>query len=132
MIRASINPCSFFAAWYSKFSERSPCARAVAIASIDRLAASGPSSSSSSACSCACAAGVRTSPSPAMGSVAAAAGAAAATAAPAAARDLRHAVNGEGGELLRDVRRVAVGAVTCSLPRTSSSKCDSHSMQTYS
>src|SRR6476620_4780057 len=32
LIRASSSPCSFFAAWYSKFSERSPCARAVAIA----------------------------------------------------------------------------------------------------
>ena len=37
MIRRSSSPCSFFAAWYSKFSERSPCPRAVAIASIDRL-----------------------------------------------------------------------------------------------
>ena len=33
VIRASSSPCSFFAAWYSKFSERSPKARAVAIAS---------------------------------------------------------------------------------------------------
>ena len=32
-MRASSRPCSFFAAWYSKFSERSPNARAVAIAS---------------------------------------------------------------------------------------------------
>src|SRR5581483_11696927 len=65
-IRRSRRPCSFFAAWYSKFSERSPWARAVAIASMIAFRL-GPSSSSSSACSCACAAGVRTSPSSATG-----------------------------------------------------------------
>src|SRR5260370_9358226 len=31
LIRASIMPCSFFAAWYSKFSERSPNSRAALI-----------------------------------------------------------------------------------------------------
>ena len=31
-MRASSRPCSFFAAWYSKFSERSPNSRAVLIA----------------------------------------------------------------------------------------------------
>ena len=33
LIRCSSSPCSFFAAWYSKFSDRSPKSRAVAIAS---------------------------------------------------------------------------------------------------
>ncbi len=33
-MRASSRPCSFLAAWYSKFSERSPNERAVLIASI--------------------------------------------------------------------------------------------------
>ena len=33
VMRRSSRPCSFFAAWYSKFSDRSPCARATAIAS---------------------------------------------------------------------------------------------------
>src|SRR5206468_9948338 len=49
-ILASSMPCSFFAAWYSKFSDRSPCSRAVLIAwttSVRR----GPSSSASSAAS---------------------------------------------------------------------------------
>ena len=31
-MRASSRPCSFFAAWYSKFSERSPNSRAFLIA----------------------------------------------------------------------------------------------------
>ena len=47
-IRASSRPCSFFAAWYSKFSERSPNSRAVLIAATT-AARRGPSSSSSSA-----------------------------------------------------------------------------------
>ena len=38
-MRASSRPCSFFAAWYSKFSERSPNSRAVLIACDDVLAA---------------------------------------------------------------------------------------------
>ena len=50
-IRASSRPCSFFAAWYSKFSERSPKLRAVAIA-WTTSARFGPSSSASSASSC--------------------------------------------------------------------------------
>ena len=49
-IRASSIPWSFFAAWYSKFSDRSPNLRAVAIASI-AAARRGPSSSASSASS---------------------------------------------------------------------------------
>src|SRR6185436_9730567 len=48
VIRASSRPCSFLAAWYSKFSDRSPNPRAVAIASI-AAALRGPSSSASSA-----------------------------------------------------------------------------------
>jgi hypothetical protein len=51
VIRRSRRPCSFFAAWYSKFSERSPWARAVLIASTTS-ARFGPSSSASSASSC--------------------------------------------------------------------------------
>ena len=38
-MRASSRPCSFFAAWYSKFSERSPNSRAVLIACDDVVAA---------------------------------------------------------------------------------------------
>ena len=51
VIRRSSRPCSFLAAWYSKFSERSPKPRAVAIASTI-AARFGPSSSASSASSC--------------------------------------------------------------------------------
>ena len=47
-IRASSRPCSFFAAWYSKFSERSPNSRAVLIACTAALRF-GPSRSASSA-----------------------------------------------------------------------------------
>ena len=47
-IRASSRPCSFFAAWYSKFSERSPNSRAVLIACTASFRF-GPSSSASSA-----------------------------------------------------------------------------------
>ena len=47
-MRASSRPCSFFAAWYSKFSERSPNERAVAVAST-AAARRGPSSSAGSA-----------------------------------------------------------------------------------
>src|SRR5215210_665398 len=46
-IRASSRPCSFFAAWYSKFSERSPNSRAFLIAATASVRF-GPSSSSSS------------------------------------------------------------------------------------
>ena len=61
MIRRSSRPCSFFAAWYSKFSERSPKLRAVVIA-CDRFAcARGPSSSASSASSCSFCAAVNAS-----------------------------------------------------------------------
>jgi len=44
VMRRSSRPCSFFAEWYSKFSDRSPCARATAIASTIALRR-GPSSS---------------------------------------------------------------------------------------
>ena len=60
-MRASSRPCSFFAAWYSKFSERSPNERAVAIAST-AAARRGPSSSASSASRAARCSGVRISP----------------------------------------------------------------------
>ena len=46
-MRASSSPCSFFAAWYSKFSERSPNSRAFLIAATTS-ARRGPSSSASS------------------------------------------------------------------------------------
>src|ERR687890_539337 len=46
-MRASSRPCSFFAAWYSKFSERSPNSRAFLIAATASVRR-GPSSSSSS------------------------------------------------------------------------------------
>src|SRR5581483_4466040 len=92
-------------AWYSKFSDRSPCARATAIASTAALRF-GPSSSASSASSCSRSARVSCSP---MNSVTAAAGAAAAPA--TAERGLLHRpVHGKGGELLRDVHCGAVGA----------------------
>ncbi len=42
-MRASSRPCSFFAAWYSKFSERSPNSRAFLIAATTS-ARRGPSS----------------------------------------------------------------------------------------
>ena len=38
-MRASSRPCSFFAAWYSKFSDRSPNSRAVLIAATTSRAA---------------------------------------------------------------------------------------------
>src|SRR4051794_30411877 len=47
-MRASSMPCSFFAAWYSKFSERSPNSRAFLIAATTSCLR-GPSSSSTSA-----------------------------------------------------------------------------------
>ena len=46
-MRASRRPCSFLAAWYSKFSERSPNSRAVLIAATTAVRR-GPSSSASS------------------------------------------------------------------------------------
>src|SRR4051794_28841128 len=46
-IRASSRPCSFLAAWYSKFSERSPNSRAFLIAATTSVRR-GPSSSSTS------------------------------------------------------------------------------------
>ena len=46
-MRASSRPCSFFAAWYSKFSERSPNSRAFLIAATTSVRR-GPSSSASS------------------------------------------------------------------------------------
>ena len=49
----SSRPCSFLAAWYSKFSDRSPNPRAVAIAST-ASARFGPFSSASSASSASC------------------------------------------------------------------------------
>ena len=51
-MRRSSSPCSFFAAWYSKFSEMSPNSRARLIASTTSLRR-GPSSSASSASSAA-------------------------------------------------------------------------------
>ena len=111
-MRRSSSPCSFFAAWYSKFSERSPCPRAIAIASTTACRF-GPSSSASSASSCSRSARVSCSPR-SSASVAAAARAAAAPAAAAAAaaeaRRLRRAVHGERRELPHDVRRGAVRA----------------------
>ena len=107
--RARAAPCSFFAAWYSKFSDRSPCSRAVAIASTTACRF-GPSSSASSASSC---------PRSARVSCFARIGASGRSrrsrrSSPAAAaaerRLLRRAMNREGGELLRDVRRGAVRA----------------------
>ena len=53
-MRASSRPCSFFAAWYSKFSERSPNSRAVLIAATtsSRRGPSRCASSSRSASAC--------------------------------------------------------------------------------
>src|SRR5581483_11310241 len=61
-MRASSRPCSFFAAWYSKFSERSPNSRAVLIAATTSVRR-GPSSSSSSSRSAAACFSVSRSPS---------------------------------------------------------------------
>src|SRR5262249_20820126 len=60
-MRASSKPCSFFAAWYSKFSARSPNSRAFLIAATTSVRR-GPSSSASSSRSASACLGVSFSP----------------------------------------------------------------------